>query len=82
VDVLSYIRGENPDALRKVINTLKNYDGEVITDVVMLQHDNLYLEVQRSPCYHPECCNYKTRVNNVIKYLTGGSYELDIRFLN
>jgi hypothetical protein len=43
VVVLSYIRGENPDALRKVINTLKNYDGEVIADVVMLQHDNLHL---------------------------------------
>ena len=45
MEFLPYIRGENPDALRKVSDTLKKYDGEVVANIVVLQHDNLYLQI-------------------------------------
>jgi hypothetical protein len=43
IEVLSYIQGENPKALRKVSNTLKKYNSKVIADIVSVQHGNLYL---------------------------------------
>ena len=45
VKVRSYIRGENPNTLRKVSNTLKKYNSEVIADIVVVQHGNHHLQI-------------------------------------
>lgn len=43
MEFLLYIQGENPNVLRKVSNTLKNNNSELIANVVVLQYNNLYL---------------------------------------
>jgi hypothetical protein len=45
VQVLPYIQGESLDTIRKVSDTLKKYDGEVVASVVVLKHDNLHLQI-------------------------------------
>jgi hypothetical protein len=45
VQVLPYTQGESLDTLRKVSDTLKKYDGKVVANVVVLQHDNLHLQI-------------------------------------
>jgi hypothetical protein len=45
VKARSYIRGEISDTLRKVRDTLKKYDSEVIADIGVVQHGNHHLQI-------------------------------------